>query len=293
MSSESVKLGQFELSIVSDGKFWLDGGSMYGVVPKVMWNKLTPTDDFNRVELSLNCLLIETPEGNVLIDTGVGDKLKDRFKEIYKMDRDITFVESLNRVGFKPENIDFVINTHLHFDHCGGNTIKKDGKLIPTFPNAKYIIQKQEWFDASNPNEKTKASYLKENFIPIKESGQLMLVHDKYEVLPGIKVFITNGHTQGHQSVLIESGDKKAIYLGDLIPTASHIKIPYIAAYDLFPLAVVEKKKEILEQAIKEKWLLVFEHDPEVVFAYVIEENGKQILEPVHNKNSKSQNPTH
>ncbi|MCK4251737.1 MBL fold metallo-hydrolase [candidate division WOR-3 bacterium] len=293
MSSESVKLGQFELSIISDGRFWLDGGTMFGVVPKVMWNKLIPVDELNRVELSLNCLLIETPEGNVLIDTGIGDKLKDRFKEIYKMDRDITFVESLNRMGFKPENIDFVINTHLHFDHCGGNTIKKDGKLIPTFPNAKYIVQKQEWSDATDSNERTKASYLKENFMPVKESGQLMLVDGNYEVLPGIKMIMTNGHTKGHQSVLIESKGEKAIYLGDLIPTASHIKIPYIAAYDLFPLAVVEKKKEILEQAIKEKWLLIFEHDPDVVFAYVIEESGKAVLQPLHSTNPKLQNPIH
>ena len=288
-----MKLGQFELSIISDGRFWLDGGTMFGVVPKVMWNKLIPVDELNRVELSLNCLLIETPEGNVLIDTGINDKLKDRFKEIYKMDRDITFVESLNRMGFKPENIDFVINTHLHFDHCGGNTIKKDGKLIPTFPNAKYIVQKQEWSDATDSNERTKASYLKENFMPVKESGQLMLVDGNYEVLPGIKMIMTNGHTKGHQSVLIESKGEKAIYLGDLIPTASHIKIPYIAAYDLFPLAVVEKKKEILEQAIKEKWLLIFEHDPDVVFAYVIEESGKAVLQPLHSTNPKLQNPIH
>ena len=284
MNSKSIKLGQFELSIISDGRFWLDGGTMFGVVPKVMWNKLISTDELNRVELSLNCLLIETPEGNVLIDTGINDKLKDRFKEIYKMDRDITFVESLNRMGFKPENIDFVINTHLHFDHCGGNTIKKDGKLIPTFPNAKYIVQKQEWSDATDSNERTKASYLKENFMPVKESGQLMLVHGNYEVLPGIKVIMTNGHTKGHQSVLIESEGEKAIYFGDLIPTASHIKIPYIAAYDLFPLAVVEKKKEILELAIKEKWLLIFEHDPKITFAYLIEKDGKAILQSLHNE---------
>lgn len=284
MNSKSIKLGQFELSIISDGRFWLDGGTMFGVVPKVMWNKLISTDELNRVELSLNCLLIETPEGNVLIDTGINDKLKDRFKEIYKMDRDITFVESLNRMGFKPENIDFVINTHLHFDHCGGNTIKKDGKLIPTFPNAKYIVQKQEWSDATDSNERTKASYLEENFMPVKESGQLMLVDGNYEVLPGIKVITTNGHTKGHQSVLIESEGEKAIYFGDLIPTASHIKIPYIAAYDLFPLAVVEKKKEILELAIKEKWLLIFEHDPKITFAYLIEKDGKAILQSLHNE---------
>jgi glyoxylase-like metal-dependent hydrolase (beta-lactamase superfamily II) len=279
-----MQLGEFKLSIVSDGKFWLDGGAMFGVVPKVLWNKLNPADELNRIELALNCLLIQTSEKNVLIDSGIGEKLNDRFKEIYGVEKKYGLLKSLENAGLKPENIDYVINTHLHFDHCGGNTIGRDkGRRIyvPAFPRAKYIIQKQEWYDATHPNERTKASYLRENFIPLEEAGQLVLVEDNYEILPGIKVIVTNGHTKGHQSVIIESGGKKAIYLGDLIPTASHIKIPYVMGYDLFPLDIIEKKKEILDRALKGNWLLVFEHDPKVRFAYLIEKDGKPVLKEV------------
>ena len=276
-----MNFGKFKFSKVSDGKFWLDGGAMFGVVPKPLWNKLNPADKLNRIELGLNCLLIQTPQKNILIDTGVGQKLNEKFKEIYRVEKNTNLIDSLQKIGLKPENIDFVIDTHLHFDHCGGNTIKKDGKFVPTFPKAKYVIQKQEWLDATNPNERTKASYLKENFIPIEEAGQLILVDGDTEILPGIRVIVTNGHTQGHQSVLIESEGKHAIYLGDLIPTTSHVKIPYIMGYDLYPLDIIEKKKEILNRAIKENWLLIFEHDPKIMFAYLVEENGKPTLKPI------------
>ncbi len=287
MNSRSVKLGQFELSIVSDGKFWLDGGAMFGVVPKVMWDKLNPADDLNRIELGLNCLLIQTPDNKILVDTGIGEKLKERFKDIYRVERDFNLIEVLHRRGIEPGDIDKVINTHLHFDHCGGNTVKKEGKSVPTFPNAQYIIQTQEWYDAIHPNERTKASYLKENFVPLEENAQLLLVDGEKEICKGVKVIVTNGHTQGHQSVLIESDGSKAIYFGDLIPTTSHIKIPYVMGYDLYPLDIIKKKKDILQTALNEHWLLIFEHDPDTLFAYIVEENGNQMLKPVHNKNSK------
>jgi glyoxylase-like metal-dependent hydrolase (beta-lactamase superfamily II) len=284
MNSRSVKLGQFELSIVSDGKFWLDGGTMFGVVPKVMWDKLNPADDLNRIELGLNCLLIQTPDNKILVDTGIGEKLKERFKDIYRVERDFSLIEVLHRRGIEPEDIDKVINTHLHFDHCGGNTVKRGGKSVPTFPNAQYIIQRQEWYDATHPNERTKASYLKENFVPLEENAQLLLVEGEQEVSKGVKVIVTNGHTQGHQSVLIESDGSKAIYFGDLIPTTSHIKIPYVMGYDLYPLDVIKKKKDILQTALSEHWLLIFEHDPETTFAYIVEDNGKAILQSLHDE---------
>ncbi len=279
-----MQLGRFELSIISDGKMWLDGGAMFGIVPKTLWNKLNPADESNRIELALNCLLIKTPQKNVLIDTGVGTKLKERFIEIYNIQKATSLVAALNKIGLQPENIDFVINTHLHFDHCGGNTIEQGGKFVPTFPKAKYVIQKQEWLDALNPNERTKASYLKENFMPLEEAGQLKLVNGDYEVLPGIRIFVTSGHTRGHQSALIESEGKHAIYFGDLIPTTAHIKIPYVMGYDLYPLDVIEEKKKILAHAIKENWLLIFEHDPKIAFAHLIEENGKPVLKLFENK---------
>jgi glyoxylase-like metal-dependent hydrolase (beta-lactamase superfamily II) len=278
-----IDFGSCKLTIVSDGTFWLDGGAMFGVVPKVLWNRLNPADDFNRIKLSLNCLLIKTPTENILVDTGVGENIDDRFKEMYRVERDFGLIQSLEKIGIHPGDINFVINTHLHFDHCGGNTIKKAGKFEPTFPRAQYIIQKQEWLDATRPNERTKASYVGKNFIPLEEAGQLLLVDGEHEVTSGIKVIVTNGHTRGHQSVIIESDGKKAIYLGDLIPTTSHIKIPYIMGYDLYPLDIIEKKKEILNKAVQEHWLLIFEHDPKTPFAYLVEENGKIVLKEIQN----------
>jgi glyoxylase-like metal-dependent hydrolase (beta-lactamase superfamily II) len=291
-----IDFGSFKFSIVSDGTFWLDGGAMFGVVPKVLWNRLNPADDSNRIELGLNCLLVKTPTEKILIDTGVGENLNDRFKEIYRVERDFGVITALEKIGIKPGDIDFVINTHLHFDHCGGNTMlpspcpppqvgrdRGRSKFVPTFPRATYIIQKQEWLDAMSPNERTKASYLQENFIPIEEAGQLLLVDGEHEVTSGIKVIVTNGHTRGHQSVIIESDGKKAAYLGDLIPTTSHIKIPYIMGYDLYPLDIIERKKEILKKALQEHWLLIFEHDPKIAFAYLVEENGKIVLKEIQN----------
>jgi glyoxylase-like metal-dependent hydrolase (beta-lactamase superfamily II) len=284
MNSKPVKLGKFELTIVSDGRFWLDGGAMFGVVPKVIWNRMSPSDDLNRIELGLNCLMIRRKDNLILVDTGIGDKLKDRFRDIYRVQRESGIIQVLRERGIKPEHIDYVINTHLHFDHCGGNTHKHNGTAVPMFPNARYVIQKQEWYDATHPNERTKASYLKENFLPLEEKNQLLLVDGDQEIIEGVKVVVTNGHTRGHQSVLIESQGEKAIYLGDFIPTTSHLKIPYIMSYDLYPLELIERKKIILQTAVDEHWLLIFEHDPDTPFAYIIEENGKAVLQPLHNE---------
>ena len=276
-----MKLGKFTLISLSDGTFWLDGGAMFGVVPKVIWEKLNPADELNRIELGLNPLLIQTGEKNILIDTGIGDKFDEKFKKIFRVDKSQHLLNSLGNIGLKPEDIDIVINTHLHFDHCGGNTCVKEGKIVPTFPNAKYVIQKGEWENAINPNERTRASYLKENFVPIEEAGQLELIEGDVEILPGIRVYVTGGHTKSHQVVFIEAGDKKAVYLGDLIPTASHIKLPYIMGYDLYPIETLEKKRELLPKAISENWLLVFEHDPKITMGYLEEKEGKFLVKPI------------
>jgi len=300
-----LKLGKFDLIPISDGSFYLDGGTMFGVVPKLLWSKIVEPDNLNRVEIPLNCLLIKTPNANILLDTGIGNKLDEKFREIYSVKQPPDLETGLKNLGLKLEDIDFVINTHLHFDHCGWNTIYKpefnatdssgrpmsgNNEIIPTFPRAKYIIQKQEWYDATHPNERTRASYLKENFIPLENSGQLILVEGEYEVIPGIKVINTISHTKGHQSIMIESEGKKAIFWGDLMPTSAHIKIPYHTSFDLYPLELIELKKKFLKQAIAENWLLIFEHDPKVVFAYLIEENGKQTLKPISEINPKFQN---
>ncbi|MEW6684625.1 MAG: MBL fold metallo-hydrolase [Candidatus Edwardsbacteria bacterium] len=257
-----MKFRSMEIFLLSDGKFALDGGAMFGVVPKVIWERLSTPDEKNRIELGLNCLLIETKGKKILIDTGIGDKFSKKIAEIYGIDKKDTLISSLKKIGVSPNNIDIVINTHLHFDHCGGNTIRtEDGKIVPTFPKAKYFIQKKEWEDAISPNERTKASYLAENFLPLLEFKQLELIEGDIEIVPGIKTLVTGGHTEGHQSILIQDGEKTAIYFGDLIPTTSHLKIPFVMGYDLYPLVTMGKKKELLKKAKEEEWLLIFEHD--------------------------------
>lgn len=282
-----MKLGNFELTVLSDGTFSLDGGAMFGVVPKPLWNKLNPADEANRIKLGLNCLLIQIESKNVLVDTGIGNKFDEKFKKMFNVNKTNDLISSLRDKGLNIEDIDIVINTHLHFDHCGGNTRSviaspdehrdeaiSNRKIVPSFPNAEYIVQKREWEDAINPNERTRVSYLKENLIPIQEAGLLKLIDGGTEILPGIKTIVTGGHTAGHQSVLIESNNKRALYLGDLIPTTAHIKVPYVMGYDLYPLDTIDKKREILEKVLKEHWLLIFEHDPKIKMGY-LEEEGK------------------
>ncbi|UCD19787.1 MAG: MBL fold metallo-hydrolase [candidate division WOR-3 bacterium] len=275
------RLGEFELYPVSDGFFWLDGGSMFGIVPKVLWSKLTSADRRNRVRLALNCLLVKSKDKNILIDTGMGDKLSKKMKEIYKVEREANLLRSLARLGVAPPDVDYVINTHLHFDHCGGNTTKSDGKFVPTFPNARYVIQRQEWFNAQNPKENTKSSYREKDFAPIEDAGQVMFVDGDHDVVPGVTVLLTNGHTLGHQSVMISTKRGRALYLGDVIPTSHHLKAQYLTGFDLYPVDLVNRKKEIVDRALKEKWLLIFEHDPAIVFAYLAEKDGKRTLKPL------------
>lgn len=269
-----MKLGDFELNAISDGHFWLDGGSMYGAVPKVLWSKLTPSDKENRIRLSLNCLLIRTPDNIVLVDTGLGEKFSKRSKEIYRTERNQNLFTSLSALNIQPSDVDFVINTHLHFDHCGGNTVKMNGKYVPAFPNARYIIQKAEWENAQQPNEKTKSSYRISDFLPLEQAGQVQLVEGDHAVTPGVRTMVTRGHTQGHQSVFISSKGNQALYLGDVIPTTYHLRIPYMTGFDMYPGELLETKKDIIKHAVEDNWLLVFEHDPKIVFAYINEEEG-------------------
>ncbi|MDD5530181.1 MAG: MBL fold metallo-hydrolase [bacterium] len=270
-----MELGKFNLTILCEGTFLVDGGAMFGVVPKVLWNKYNSSDELNRIELSLNCLLIQTGDKNILIDTGIGDKVGDKLKKIYGINRkDDWLLEKI-----KPEDIDIVINTHLHFDHCGGNTCMKDGILFPTFKNAKYFIQKGEWEEAMEPNERAKGSYLKENLLPIKECNLLNLIEGDTEICPGVKTLVTGGHTAYHQAVFIESDGNKAIYLGDFIPTVSFLNKSYASAYDLYPLEIMNNKKEILQKAFEEHWLLIFDHDTKVAMGYLDKKEEKFIIQ--------------
>ncbi len=278
-----MKLGAFEIFPVTDGRFRLDGGAMFGVVPRVLWEKCCPADELNRIQLALNPLLIRAHGKNILVDTGLGTKTDEKFKTMFAVDRTPPLYDSLKEHGLAAEDIHMVINTHLHFDHAGGNTAQGNGHgIVPAFPKAKYFIQRGEYEDALLPNERTKASYRQENFTPIAHAHQWEFLEGDMELLPGLSVMVTHGHTAHHQGVKIESEGKVALYLGDLIPTVSHLPLPYIMGYDLYPLQTLETKRKVLDRAFQENWLLMFEHDPRVQMGYVKKDvEGKYFLEEV------------
>lgn len=280
---EAMKLGALEIYPVTDGRFRLDGGAMFGVVPKILWEKCCAADDLNRIPLSLTCLLIRANGKNILVDTGLGSKEDDRFQQMFAVDRTPTLLDSLKRLGLGREDIHIVINTHLHFDHAGGNTMKQgNGAIRPTFPKAQYFIQHGEFEDAARANERTKASYRRDNFTPIAHVNQWEFLHGDTELLPGVTAIVTAGHTRCHQSVKIESEGKVAFFLGDLIPTVSHLPLPYIMGYDLAPIQTLETKRWVLDRAFEEKWLLLFEHDPLIQAGHVRkDQEGKYFLHEV------------
>lgn len=277
-----MKLGAFEIYPVSDGRFRLDGGAMFGVVPKALWGKCCPADELNRIPLSLTALLIRAKDKNILVDTGLGSKEDAKFQRMFAVERIPTLLESLKRLGLSRDDIHMVINTHLHFDHAGGNTMQENGSVVPTFPNAKYFIQHGEFEDAARANERTKASYRGDNFTPIAHANQWEFLHGDSELLPGLTAVVTAGHTRCHQSIRIESEGEVALFLGDLIPTVSHLPLPYIMGYDLFPIQTLETKRWVLDRAFEQRWLLLFEHDPVVQGGYVRrDQEGKYFLREV------------
>jgi len=232
--------------------------------------------------MGLNCLLIRAHGKNILVDTGLGPKLDAKFQDRFAVERTPPLYESLKTLGLAPDDIHMIINTHLHFDHCGGNTMPDDGALVPAFPKAKYFVQRGEYEDAARANERTRASYRKENFTPIAHVNQWEFLDGDTELAPGISVVVTRGHTAHHQGVRIESEGRTAFYLGDLIPTVSHLPLPYIMGYDLYPVQTLETKRWVLDRAFEEQWLLVFEHDPKVQMGYVKKDvEGKYFLEEV------------
>lgn len=275
-----MKLGAFEIYPVSDGRFRLDGGAMFGVVPRVLWERCCQPDERNRIQLALNCLLIRAHGKNILVDTGLGGKWDAKFQDRFAIER-TPLADSLQRLGLTMEDIHIVINTHLHFDHAGGNTVRRGSHLVPAFPKAAYLVQRGEYEDAVLANERTGASYRDENFAPIAHEHRWEFLDGDTEVLPGVSAIVTHGHTAHHQAVKIESEGQVAFYLGDLIPTVSHLPLPYIMGYDLHPLQTLETKRLVLHRAFKEHWLLIFEHDPRVTMGYVRRDlEGTEYLEP-------------
>ena len=261
-----MKIGRYTLSPVETGTFALDGGAMFGVVPKTLWSKTNPADEFNRISMALRALLVQADGMNILIDTGMGDKYDEKTRSIYKLDHSAhTLLGSLAERGLGPNDITHVIQTHLHFDHCGGLvTQTPDGKLVPTFPNAKVFVQRENLKWARNPTEKDRASYLKNDWEPIAAEGLLEEVDGPGEIMPGIELMIFNGHTRAQQLPHIhDDAGNHLFFCADLFPTRGHIPLPYIMGYDNFPLTTLEEKKNLVPRAYEEKWMLFFEHDPE------------------------------
>ncbi|MEX0907544.1 MAG: MBL fold metallo-hydrolase [Gemmatimonadota bacterium] len=283
---ETRMLGDLRIHALDAGTQKLDGGAMFGVVPKPLWEKRIPADALNRIPLAMRCLLIETADALVLIDNGAGNKENEKFVGIYALDnraddaRHATRLESaIEAAGYAPEDIDVVIDTHLHFDHAGGNTkFDEGGELRLSFPNARYVVQRGEFEWAHSRNERIRASYMLRNFDPVMDAGRLELLDGDVDVLPGISVMVTPGHTPHHQSVLIRSGGETACYLADVIPTSAHLPLAWIMGYDVEPLVTLESKRALLKRALEEDWLLIFEHDPVVGWGRLDREADRPML---------------
>jgi glyoxylase-like metal-dependent hydrolase (beta-lactamase superfamily II) len=279
-----LKLGDFELSVFSDGTYPLDGGAFFGVIPKVMWSKRVAADDRNYVTSGLNSLLIRTGEKNVLVETGIGNKLSERMVRFYGQPAKL--LDSLAAGGVSPEEIDIVINTHLHFDHCGWNTTRdKNGKIVPTFPRAKYYAPEGEWQYGQSPSERDQISYISDNYDPLVASRQMTLLKGGEEIVPGVSVRVFPGHTASMMGVIVKSGGKTACYISDLIPTTAHIDISWGMAFDLYPLQTIESRKQYYAQSIPEKWLTIFTHDPQTPWAYIEKDGqGRMVSKAVHER---------
>ena len=267
--------GGTSVSIVSDGTFLLDGGAVFGQVPKTYWEANMKPDRRNRIRLGLNCLLVETPTMNILVDVGAGSKRPEKLKDGYGLNGN-KLLKGLKKVGLTARDIHAVVLTHLHFDHGGGSTkLDRSGNAVPTFPKAKYFVQKASWEEAINPNERSKRSYNLDDFVPLEEAGVLNLIEGDCEIAPGVRTKVTNGHAAGHQVVLVDAGSERIAYMGDLIPTPYHLPLPNIAAVDQSPNETLARKRELLDMAISGGWLLIFGHAHEQRAGYVQQRNGK------------------
>jgi glyoxylase-like metal-dependent hydrolase (beta-lactamase superfamily II) len=263
-----------------DGYFALDGGAMFGVVPRTLWSRVAAPDDRNRIRMAMRPWLVTGGGRQILIDAGCGDKQDAKFADIYGFDRARHLDHALADAGLTAGDIDVVVASHLHFDHAGGFTRREaDGRVVPRFPRARVSVRRGEWEDAMHPNERTRASYFRENYAPLVDAGLVDFVEADGEVAPGISVRRTGGHTMHHEIVRIESEDKVAIFAADLLPTAAHVPLPYIMGYDLYPMDTLAFKRAFLEEAVEREYLILFEHDPVIAAGYLRRRDGKIIVE--------------
>lgn len=271
--------GEIEVRSIDAGSFWLDGGSMFGIVPRTMWEKKMVPDERHRLMFACNSLLVRAGGKTVVVETGNGTKWDAKLRNIYTFPENDPLTEALAREGVRPEQVDLVINTHLHFDHAGGNTRLRDGRAVPAFSNAKFVVQKDELAHALQPTEKDRASYYAHDFAPISEAGQWQFVEGDAEVLPGISVVKIPGHNLQIQGIQIRGGGKSLMYVSDLLPTRHHLPLPWIIAYDLYPLTTLETKRKWIAEFVKNGWIVVFGHDPDFPAATLHERDGKVVAE--------------
>jgi glyoxylase-like metal-dependent hydrolase (beta-lactamase superfamily II) len=273
-----MELGKFEIWALSDGTFALDGGQMFGVVPKVLWEKELAADERNRVQLGLTCLLVRAGRKHVLIETGVGDKFDAKRSNIYAISHPTTLLDDLKRIGLDPANVDIVINTHLHFDHCGWNVRRDGAKLVPTFPRARYFVQRGEWEHALHPNERDRAGYVEEFFSPAE--AQTELLEGDQEIISGVRVEVVPGHTRNMQCVRIESEGRRVFFISDLVPTRLHLPYAWIMSLDLYPMETLANRKRLLPQLAREGTLVIFPHDVTMPWARLAEQDGRIVAVP-------------
>ena len=256
-------IDRYQITAIETGYVSLDGGAMFGVIPRNLWQKTNPPDEQNRIQLALRILLIESDERKILVDTGVGTKFSDKLKNIYNVDHTkFTLADSLKNAGVTPDQITDVILSHLHFDHCGGSTYHDNGEVKLTFPNARFMVQKEQWEWAHAPSEKDRASFQNENYDIFQTENRLQLLEGNTQLFPGIECMVMHGHTPGMQLVKISDSNKCLYYCSDLIPTSSHVPVPWIMAYDNNPMTTLSEKKQFLPEALKKNTFLFFEHDP-------------------------------
>jgi glyoxylase-like metal-dependent hydrolase (beta-lactamase superfamily II) len=265
-----------------DARFRLDGGAMFGVVPKPLWEKRAPADERNRISLTSRPLLVQGGTKTLLVDGGIGNKMSPKNVDIYAIDRRRNITHELADLGLSVDDIEIALASHLHFDHVGGYTTRlESGEIVPTFPNARYVIRTDEWEDATHPHERNRASYLQDDFVPLKEAGVIDFVDGDAEIIPGVRGRWTGGHARSHQVIIIESGGRTAVFTADMIPTTAHVDEPWIMGYDLYPMDTLAFKKAFVREAIEREYLIFFEHDPKVAAGYIREKDGRKFVEPV------------
>jgi glyoxylase-like metal-dependent hydrolase (beta-lactamase superfamily II) len=265
--------------VLLDGYVSLDGGAMFGVIPKTMWEKKIPSDGRNRIQLAMNCLLVHAGGKRILVETGIGAKMSAKMRDIYGVEGPF-LNDRLADYGLDPSEIDVVINTHLHFDHCGGNTRMERDKVVAAYPNAKYVVQRGEFEHGKHPNERDRASYINENYEPLSGAKLALLEADR-AIAPGVELIRVPGHTANMQCVKLTGGGKTAFFLADLVPTTAHLPLPWIMGFDLYPVTTLENKKKWIPELIQEGWIALFCHDAKTPAAYIRERDGHWEAEPV------------